>query len=293
MTDFIGIDIGATNIRVGTIDEDENISFIHKELTFNNVKSSEDLYQKISNLIKLVPNYEMAKAIGIGVPGAIDKSIGKVLSCNKNIEILKDILFVERLNNDFNKPVFIENDARVAALAEALKGRGENKNIVCFITISTGLGGGLVCKKKIYSGSNNLGAYFARMILDGKNTSDNLISGRALLKQAKEKISDKIDNLSKLFELEKSNITANEIIENFKENLNVLLLNISSTINPDIIIIGGGVTKSKEYFLEDVKKRFKEKCHLFAKETIIDIAEFEEPGVLGSALLAKSGYNKQ
>lgn len=288
MIEYIGIDIGGTNIRIGAIDKEENIIFQYIEPTFKEVVTAEDLYIKIKKLIKKVPDYQQAKGIGIGAPGSVDPEIGQIIT-SKNLTILNNFPLVEKLRKDFNKPIFLENDARVATFAEAIKGKGKDKNIVCYITISTGLGGGVVIDKKIYNGSNNLGAYFGRMILDGCNISDSLISGTALLSQAKEKISDDIKETSELFELkEKENVIAMKIIETFKKNLTVLLLNISSIINPDIIILGGGVLKSKDKFLVDVIKEFELKAHPFAKNTIIDTAFFEEPGIIGAALLAKS-----
>jgi glucokinase len=210
---------------------------------------------------------------------------------SNNVAILKNFPLVEELNNDFKKPVYLENDARVATLAEAIKGAGKDKKVVCYVTISTGLGGGVVIDKKIYHGSNDLGAYFSRMILDGKNTSNSLISGTALINQAREKISTNISNSAEVFELEKSgNVFAKEIIENFKRNLTVLLLNISSTINPEIIVLGGGVLKSKDRFLDEVIDNFKEKAHILAQDTIIDTAYFDEPGIVGAMLLAKRHF---
>ena len=280
--EYIGIDIGGTNIRIGAMDKEENIIFSYKETTLKNVTNAEDLYMKIKSLIEKVPQYQQVKAIGIGAPGSVDKNIGQIIT-SKNVKVLNRFPLVERLNKDFKKLVFLENDARVATFAEAIKGKGKNKKIVCYVTISTGLGGGVVIEKNIYHGSNNLGAYFARMILDGKNTSNELISGTALIKQAKEKISKNIINTAEVFELEKNNnLIAKEIIERFKKNLTVLLLNISSIINPDIIILGGGVVKSKDRFLIDVINSFKIQAHPLAQNTIIDTSEFEEPGIIGA-----------
>lgn len=291
MIEYIGIDIGGTNIRIGAINQNDELVFEYKEPTFENVISSEDLYNKIIKLIKMVPNYENSKAIGIGAPGSVDKKLGQIIT--SNVTILNNFPLVENLNKDLNKPIFLENDARVATFAEAISGKGKDKNIVCYITISTGLGGGLVINKEIYNGSNNLGAYFARMILDGEHTSHNLISGTALLKQSREKINKNMKSTLEVFELEKNNNPiAKEIISNFKRNLTVLLLNISATFNPDIIILGGGVLKSKDSFLSDVINSFKEKAHPLAKNTIIDTTTFEEPGIIGASMLAKYKYNK-
>ncbi len=286
--EYIGIDLGGTNIRVGGMDENENIAFEYKEPTFQNVTTSEDLYHKIKNLIKQVPNYEEAKAIGMAVAGSVNHDTKQIVTA-RNISILKEYPLVEKLAKEFQKPVFMENDARVAALAEAVSGRGKGKNIVCYITISTGLGGGIISNKKIYHGSHFLGGYLSRMILDGTNTSDSLISGTALCRFAKEKIDNNIKTTKELFELYKNeNKVAIEIIEEFKKNLVALLLNVSCTFNPDIIVLGGGVLESKEYFLEEVKEQFKEKAHILAQNTIIDTAQYKEPGIMGACLLAKN-----
>lgn len=288
MIEYIGIDIGGTNIKIGAIDESENIVYTYKEPTYKNVIIAEDLYTKIVNLIKEIPNYEQAKAIGIGAPGGIDRSIEQVIT-SKNVSVLNNYPLVEKLKEDFGKPVYIENDARVAAFAEAVKGKGKDKNIVCYITISTGLGGGVVIDKNIYHGSTNLGAYFSRMILDGKYTSDELISGTAIVRKAREKIDVNIKDTLDVFRLEEQgNVVAVEIINEFKKNLKVLLLNIASTINPDIVVLGGGVMKAKERFLNEVIQNFRNEAHPFVKDTLIDVAKFEEPGVLGAALFAKN-----
>lgn len=287
MTKYIGIDIGGTNIRVGAIDENENIIYSYKEPTFKDVKISINLYEKIKRLIKKVPEYEKAKAVGIGAPGSVDNNIGQIIS-SKNVSLLNNFPLVEKLKKDFKLPIYLENDARVAWFAEAIKGAGKNKKIVCYITISTGLGGTVVIDKKIYHGSNNLGAYFGAMILDLKNTCNSLISGTALIDKAKERINKDINNAFEIFELERNNNKiAREIIDEFKKNLTVLLLNISSIINPDIIILGGGVLKSKERFFPEVIEEFKNKAHPLAKKTVIDLATFEETGIMGASLLTK------
>lgn len=126
------------------------------------------------------------------------------------------------------------------------------------------------------------------MLLDGKNTSDSLISGTAIIKETKEKANISAQNVQEIFELAKdNNATIKEIVEKFKNNLTTLLLNITYTINPDIIVLGGGVLKAKEYFLNDIINEFMLKSKNLEKDTIITTAILEEPGVIGAALLAK------
>ncbi len=235
----------------------------------------------------MVPNYQQVEGIGIGIPGSIDKNNEDIINSG-NVSILKGMTLVKNLKLDLGIDTYIENDARVAALAEAIKGTGKEFNNVCYITISTGLGGAIITNNNIYKGSSNLGGYFGSILLDGKNTCDSLISGTALLREAQQKIDANIKNTVELFELEKNNnAVAKEIIDNFKNNLVILFLDISRIINPEIIILGGGVLKSKDRFLFDSIERFKQKAHLLAKDTIIKEACLDEPGVLGAALLAK------
>ncbi|MBO5478045.1 MAG: ROK family protein [Clostridia bacterium] len=288
MIEYIGVDIGGTNIRVGYIDENEKMYLVHKESTLENVLTSEDLYNKIKELIKKVPHYEEAKAIGIGIPGAI-KNLKEIMT-SRNLPLLLNFPLVERLEAEFNKKVYIENDAKVATLAEAVKGAGKKSEIVCYVTISTGLGGGIAINKHIYYGANGVGGYFSRMILDGENMSEHVISGTSLINKVQDKGLENITCAAEIFE--SSNNIAVEIVKEFKRNLTNLLLNISITINPHVVVLGGGVMKSKKYFLEDVNSMFKEKVHSFAKDMEIKVAELEEPGVLGAALIAKDMNNK-
>lgn len=283
MIEYIGIDIGGTNIRVGYIDENEEMYLVHKESTLENVATSDDLYNKIKEMIKKVPNYKEAKAIGIGVPGAIKNLKGIMTS--RNVPLLKNYPLADRLSDEFGMQVYIENDAKVATLAEAVMGAGKDYSIVCYATISTGLGGGMAVDKHIYYGANGVAGYFSRMILDGENMSEYVISGTSLVNKAHERGLKEITNASEIFV--NDNVIAKEIVNDFKKNLTNLLLNISITINPHIVVLGGGVMKAKEYFLDEVKESFKEKAHSFAKEMKIKVAQIAEPGVLGAALLAK------
>lgn len=286
MIEYVGIDIGGTNIRVAGIDKNNNVVSFNSVKTMENVNSAEDLYYKIKELIERITSFQKIKGIGIGCPGAIDEN-GNITTC-RNVPYLKEYPLVEKLKKDFGVKVKIENDARIAAYAESLEGAGKEYSNVCYITISTGLGGGVVIDKKIYKGGRNIGGYFSRMILDGQNIAENLVSGTAIINKTKEKTKQNIVIAQEVFSLAQKNKDAQKIVDEFKKNLVNLLLNISITISPEIIVIGGGVMKGKKYFFNDVKKDFKEKAHNFAKNTKIVEAKLKEPGVIGAALYVKN-----
>lgn len=284
----IGVDIGGTQLRVGVMAEDGALVYQDREPTFSGVATGEELYQKILRMIRAVPDPDRCAAVGVGVPGSVDLRTRRV-TIAENLRILENLPLTEWLRRDLGKPVLLENDARVAALAEALLGRGRGYHTVCYLTVSTGLGGGIVLDGTLYTGRTNMGGYFSRMILDGKDTSDTLVSGTGLLRQARERTGRDIPDTRGVFALAaQGDPVVCQVLETYKHNLTVLLMNISTTFNPDIIILGGGVMKSRESFLEDVIRSYRAWVHPLARDTIIDLAACPEPGILGACLLARA-----
>lgn len=282
---YIGLDIGGTNIRVGAVNNNE-ITYSYKEKTLDNVSNVDELYNKIIRLIENVPNYKNANAIGISVAGSVDNKTSNIVT-SKNLSMLINYPLKTKLEKHFNINVFIENDAKVIGLAESILGKGKDYNIVCYITISTGCGGAFIVNKKIYTGSNNFGGYIPRIILDGKNTSDNLLSGRAMYENAKEVLN--INEVKDIFDLYRNNNEiAKKIVDDFKNNLLVLLLNVSATLNPDIIILGGSMLNDSDVYLDEVKKMYYDNIHPLAKNTIIDVSTLKDAGILGACLLANN-----
>ena len=282
---YIGLDIGGTNIRVGAVNNNE-ITYSYKEKTLDNVSNVDELYIKIIRLIENVPNYKNANAIGISVAGSVDNKTSNIVT-SKNLSMLINYPLKTKLEKHFNINVFIENDAKVIGLAESILGKGKDYNIVCYITISTGCGGAFIVNKKIYTGSNNFGGYIPRIILDGKNTSDNLLSGRAMYENAKELLN--INEVKDIFDLYRNNNEiAKKIVDDFKNNLLVLLLNVSATLNPDIIILGGSMLNDSDVYLDEVKKMYYDNIHPLAKNTIIDVSTLKDAGILGACLLANN-----
>lgn len=287
---YIGIDIGGTNIRVGDVDSNSGkITCLVKESATEGVKTSEDFLKKIIRMVEKIPSYKNCKAIGIGVPGMV--ADGKITTC-RNLKVLVGFPLDKRLEKHFGKPVYMQNDAKVAALGEAICGAGKNSSIVAYVGLGTGLGGGVVMNKQLFLGSSNLGGYFSRLILDGENIAENLVAGVGLTSQIKSAfakditLTDFFNLLSKKNKNAPETPTALEILNRFKNNLTNLLLNISVTLNPDTIVLGGGIMDSSQHFFNEVQKSFRARTHDQARNTIIAKASLEYPGVTGAALFA-------
>lgn len=289
MTEYIGIDLGGTSVRAGGMNETGTIFFQKKVPTYENVTTGEDLIRKLDGLIRFVPQWQQAKAIGIGVPGAVDLETNRVTVAD-NLTLLNGLPLAQELEKSLGKPVILENDARVAALAEAVSGAGQGKHTVCYMTISTGLGGAMVQGKKIYHGSSNMGSYLCRMILDGENNCENLLSGTALRRHLSGKLGRPVDSAGEVFDLAAAgDPAAKKIAETFRRNLAVLFMNLAVTFNPDIIVAGGGVMQAADHFWDDAVARFRAMAHPQLRDTAFARAVHSEPGLLGACLLAKSG----
>ena len=293
MIQYIGLDVGGTSIRAGGMDEAGQILAETKVPTYENVTDGADLIRKIEGLIRGIPGWEEARAIGLGVPGAVDPASNKVTVAD-NLTLLNGLPLAQTLEPALGKPVFLENDARVAALAEAVSGAGAGRETVCYMTISTGLGGGMVRKGRIYHGSSNMGSYLCRMILDGENNCENLLSGTALRRHLAQRLGRPVDSAGEVFDLAAAgDRDAVAVAETFKRNLAVLFMNLAVTFNPDVIVAGGGVMQAADHFWEDAVARFRSMAHPQLKDTAFARAAHREPGLLGACLLARSGEMNQ
>ena len=287
---YIGIDIGGTNTRVAAVDANCKITHLIKQNTSESVTTANDFLNRLILMIENIPNYRNCKAIGIGVPGMIVDN--KITTC-RNFKALVNFPLAEHLVQHFGKPVYLQNDAKVAAFAEALAGAGRNCKTVAFVGLGTGLGGGVVINKELYLGSSNLGGYFSRIILDGKEIAENLITGIALRHQSKELLGKDL-TATQLFELAATkNETALGLLQKFQTNLTNLLLNISVTINPEVIVLGGGIMESSAHFLGPVVNAFRACAHANAQGTQIVPASLKYPGVTGAALYAAGLFLNQ
>ena len=153
MKHVIGIDMGATNVRVGVIDENLKIVEVVRENTTH--EGNEALIQQLVRLIKEVhfEKYHIS-SITIGVPGRV-RNDGYVYEL-PNIHV-SDIDFVSTLQNVFHVPTYVINDAVAAGLAEAISGNGKNNQSVFFVTISSGIGGSFFIDKKFVVSSTEIG----------------------------------------------------------------------------------------------------------------------------------------
>ncbi len=293
MKTYLGIDLGGTNVRVAKVTSDGEILNQVKGPSYAS-ESAEIIMSNIVTLIKQIPNYEECYGIGIGVPGPVDTQRG-VMVLSTNIPALKEFPITAKLTREFNMPVYMDNDANVAGLAEALVGAGKGKGIVYYTTLSTGIGGALIINGKVLSGKHGHAGEIGNMIIDRNRKKISHLnagsieceaSGPALTRKGKAVLKEEIKHAGDVFALaETGNGEAQKIVEEACADLAVMYSLIAHVADPDCFVIGGGMMKSKDSFLPKVIENFKEIVHEKMRDIEFKEAELEEPGIIGAAML--------
>ena len=296
MKTYIGVDLGGTNVRAAIVDEDGKV-LIQKKSPSYAQEGKEKVMDTIINLIKSLPDYESCSGIGVGVPGPCDEKTGSMVLAT-NLPGFEGYSIANKLEETFHMPSFIDNDANVAALAEALVGAGKGKKVVYYVTLSTGLGGGLVINGECISGKHGFTGEIANIIIDRNRSKVNYLavgaieneaSGTAITRKANEKASKKYKHAGEVFEdAHNGDLIAKEIVDNVARDLAQLFATIACVCDPDIFILGGGMMQSSDLFLPSVIEKFKEISHTQLHDDEFVLASFEEPGVIGAAMLPKS-----
>ena len=286
----IGIDLGGTKIEGILVDETfETIE--RKRIPTNQNDGYDSILQSIKNLIlELTHESDEKFSIGICTPGALSLNSGLIKNSNTQCLIGKDLR--NDLQNILHHDVSIENDANCFALAEARLGAGKNLNLVFGVIMGTGVGGGIIIDGKIHHGRTNIAGEWGHHCLHDEGNScycgnrgcvETYISGPALEK-----------NWSQLSSLNQS---LPEIIQNtdnpnfvnwkktFLNNFGLSLANVIDILDPDMIILGGGVSNI-DFLYDEGKNLVYEKVFSDTIDTpIVKNNLGDSAGVFGACLL--------
>lgn len=315
---YIGVDLGGTNIAVGLLDKDFKIIAKEKCPTRTERDISEimdDMGALCNRLIEkqgLTPD-DIAY-IGIATPGSVEPPKGMVTYSN-NVRMENYPISSELTARTGVKKVLVENDANAAALGEAIMGAGKGKNNVVMITLGTGVGGGIVINRKLYSGFNFAGGELGHIVIktDGKPCNcgrqgcwEAYSSATGLKNMTKEKllstkdtimwdmVENDIENVSgrTAFDAAKKGDKAGkEVVDEYIYYLACGIANIINIFQPDVLCIGGGVCGEGDYLLKPLTalERSQEYGNSQrTKFTEIKIAELgNDAGIIGAGLLGQ------
>ena len=291
----VAIDIGGTNTRVALIDENY---YICQRIQFPT--DTENPYVTMNQIQEAIYSFEK-DIIGVGMscPGPLDLMVGKILTTPNLHGKWHGFYVSKELENLIHKPVYLENDANLAALAEAVIGEGKDSNIVQYLTVSTGLGAGLVINKEVFQGAHGFANEVANTCLWNNGPSHGSIypggieaicSGTAIEQHAK-KAGLTVAHAGEVNDLAlQGNKDAKEIMDDAKVYLANYIAGLQAFVDPEIIILGGSVALKIPGFVEEVENLVKEKVYsvMVPLVKVRKSTLSEDSGLLGAACLAFS-----
>ena len=271
---FCGIDFGGTAAKIGIVDEKGNLTATER-VEISAGDGYDDIFGKVANKIrsrcgKLGVSLE---AIGIGSPGFIDRSEGRVLQGSENLPVFKNRSLVKNLSDDFALPVFADNDANCAAAGELKFGVGAGYESFVMITLGAGVGGALVLKGKVFRGTRGLAGEIGHICLDpqgpfctcgSRGCFEQYVSASAIERSYVEKCGKRATWPVELTGAEsitaeivfqracEGDACAVEVVRETGRHIARVFGNLVNVFNPEACIIGGGISAAGEELLEPV-----------------------------------------
>ena len=308
-----GIDIGGTKIATAlqTLDGERIASRrLPTEVSLGPHKILENILQVIASM--LVETKATLIAIGIGCPGPIDIGHGLVLSPT-NLPDWIDFPIVELVDKRFGVPIRLDNDANAAALGEYFYGAGRGFKDILYVTISTGIGGAIICNGQLHHGIRASAGEVGHTIVkpDGIRCRcgiygclETICSGLSIARRMKETLAAR--NGKQIEDLDE--ITAETVVEAVKrgdaaalsiwdETIKYLSIGVGNAITliaPEAVIIGGGVASAGELLLEPLRREIRKNVTMLPieKVKILKALLGSESGVCGALMLAQKVYEK-
>jgi glucokinase len=311
----IGIDVGGTNVKIALVDKSGKIIYSNSvptyakmgyEYTVNNIKQAiKDLMKETNTTAKDIDG------IGFDFPGQVDYKTG-VVKLAPNIPGWVNVPIAQMIEEEFHIPTRIDNDVRCAALGEMKFGAGQGcENFVC-ITVGTGIGSGLVVNGQLVRGASNAAGEIGHIKLQMK---DGLIcgcgdtgcleayaSGPSIVAMAQDYIKGgKSTKFREMAAAEGGEITpymvakaaeagdpvAKRIFEIVGEYIGIGLTSVINLLNPEKVIIGGGVAEAGDLLLDPIRKTIKERAMVVAGSAveIVPAQLGNSAGVIGASML--------
>ncbi len=309
---YVGIDLGGTNIAVGIVTPEGEI--VKKtSVPARADRPFEEIFADMAACIhKLLDetgiSVDELKSIGIGTPGCIDTEKGMLIFAG-NFKYGKMVNYRDLMAKHFDIPVYIGNDANVAALAEVKAGAAKGAKNAIMVTLGTGVGGGIIIDGKIYEGHLTAAGELGHIVLvhDGEQCTcgrkgcwEAYASVTGLVRQTKaamkahpESIMNKtpmeqVNGRTSFDAAKKGDKAALEVVANYQEYITEGLADLVNIFSPEIIVVGGGICKEGEYLLGPVKEKLQGRVFgagLLPERNVVPAQLGNDAGVIGAALL--------
>ncbi len=286
-----GIDIGGTQLRAGIYDEEYRQVSSFKALNDRSQTPGENMKPLIGYLLE---HGDRLKKIGIGCPGPLDLRAGRLVD-PPNLVGWDHFEIVRHVREQTGLTALLNNDANVAGLAEALRGAGQGYDSVAFMGISTGIGGAFVLDGRLYNGAHGNAAEFWSMIVNEdsrchKNANPGSLneqcSGSGLATAATALFGTPTDARTLFARAAEGHEGAARVIEKAADTLARGIANISCTLDPAVIVIGGSVAIHNPSYIARATELAKNYI-VYSEDIVVRPAVFgDDAGMLGAALMA-------
>lgn len=313
---IIGIDLGGTTTKFAILNQEgevQNKWSIETDISENGEKIVPNIIESIKHHLELYKlTTEDFLGIGMGSPGTVDKDNGTVIGAyNLNWKTLQ--LIRKQIQEGTGLPFFIDNDANVAALGEQWVGAGNQEPDVVFITLGTGVGGGLISDGRLLHGALGAAGEIGHVTIEPngyqctcgkKGCLEQYTSATGVVRMARDmseeyagqsdlkyQIDDGQEITAKLvFDLAKENDSfATMVVDRAAFYLGLALGNVANLLNPSTIVLGGGVSRAGSFLADKVEKELQNITFPTIREiTKVKIAELgNDAGVIGAASLVQ------
>ena len=312
---YIGVDLGGTGIKDKEVNEKGEILSKGSTPTMAE-RPYQAVIADIATLCKTVAadaniTVEDIEAIGVGVPGICDPKTGIIPKCT-NLGWF-DVPFVSELQSHIAKPVIVDNDATVAGFAEYIAGVSAGTHSSVFVTLGTGVGGGIIMNGRPYSGAHGVGSEIGHMNIamggeectcGNKGCFERYASATSIIRDAKRAVAENPDSVIMQKcggDVEKINAkividaakegdaVGKQVFDGYVNGLAHGLVNLINVIDPEVIVLGGGVSMAGEFLLNAVREAMKPliffKSMPYADVKLATLGA--DAGIIGAAMLGK------
>lgn len=311
----VGVDLGGTNIAVGVVDEAGKILFKDSSPTGAGRAADEIIADIEKTVRRVVAGAGMTlndvEYVGVGSPGSIKADTGEVVYANNLY--WHNVPLGAQLGALLGKPVYVDNDANVAALAELKVGGAKGRKNAIMLTLGTGVGGGIIIDGKIFSGAHGVGAELGHMcvVIDGEMCTcgnagclEAYASATALINRGKEDVAQNPEGMiAKLAGGDAQKVNAKIVIDSakagdpaavklFNRYVYILAMGMVSLINafdPEVFVLGGGVANAGQFLLDAVTAQVEK--YVYAKgleHATVEMAVLgNDAGIIGAAMLGR------